>query len=125
MMELFKRVGFGVLLLVGLLAPVEGALAQHAPGSALTNSIQADRMMVLEVKKDAGQIYCLEADGRLRVVEFQNGPVPLIVRDKVQRADLSLLSAGDVIRVYRAQDGRAHTIMVLRRASEEMASPEQ
>jgi hypothetical protein len=82
-------------------------------------------MTVLEVKAESGQIYCLEADGQLRVVEFQNGAVPLVIADGVQRADLRLLHAGDLIKVERAKDGRAHRIVVLRRASEEMTSPEQ
>ena len=123
-MRLFKGVGLGSLLLVGLLAPLDGALAQNVTDSVLTNAIQADRMTVLEVNKAAGQIYCLEADGRLRVVEFSNG-VPMVVSNGVWRADLGLLSAGDLIKVERATNGQAHTIVVLRRGSDEITSPEQ
>lgn len=122
-MQLFKRVGLGLLLLVGLLAPVDGALAQQGTDSSLSNAIQADRMTVLEVNKAAGQIYCLDADGRLRVVEFPNG-VPMVISNGVRRADLGLLSAGDLIKVQRAPDGQAHTIVVLRRGSDELTSPE-
>ncbi len=120
MMKLLICIWLVLGLVLGLVFVVDSAFAQN-----MTDSIQMGRMTVLEVNKEAGKIYCLEPDGRLRVVEFQNGPVPLIVRDRVQRADLSLLSVGDVIKVYRARDGRAQKIMVLRRASEEMASPEQ
>lgn len=123
-MRLFKGVGLGSLLLVGLLAPLDGALAQNVTDSVLTDAIQADRMTVLEVNKAAGQIYCLEADGRLRVVEFPNG-VPMVVSNGVWRADLGLLSAGDLIKVERATNGQAHTIVVLRRGSDEITSPEQ
>ncbi|MBI3625589.1 MAG: hypothetical protein HY215_05530 [Candidatus Rokubacteria bacterium] len=123
-MRLFKGIGLGILLLVGLLAPLDGALAQQATDSALTNAIQTDRMTVLEVNAAAGQIYCLEADGRLRVVEFPNG-VPMVVTNGMRRADLGLLSPGDLIKVQRAKDGQAHTIIVLRRGSDEITSPEQ
>ncbi len=123
-MQLFKHVGLGILLVVGLLALVDGALAQQGTDSALTDAIQADRMTVLEVNKAAAQIYCLEADGRLRVVEFPNG-VPMVVSNGVWRADLGLLSTGDLIKVERATNGQAHTIVVLRRGSDEITSPEQ
>ncbi len=123
-MQLFKRVGLGLLLLVGLLASVDGALAQQGTDSSLSNAIQADRMTVLEVNKAAGQIYCLEADGRLRVVEFPN-EVPMVISNGVRKADLGLLSAGDLIKVQRARNGQAHTIVVLRRGSDELTSPEQ
>ncbi len=123
-MQLFKGIGLGILLLVTLLAFVDRALAQNATDSVLTNAIQADRMTVLEVNKAAGQIYCLEADGRLRVVEFPHG-VPMVISNGVRRADLGLLSAGDLIKVQRATNGQAHTIIVLRRGSDEITSPEQ
>ena len=125
MMELFTRIGLGVLLAVMLLSPVEPVAAQQATDSRLTDSIQMGRMTVLQVDPAAGRIYCLEAGDRLRVVEFANGATPMIVTDTARRADLSLLSAGDVIRVQRGADGQAHTIGVLRRASDEIGSPEQ
>ena len=81
-------------------------------------------MTVLEANMATGQIHCIEADGRLRVVEFPNG-VPMVISNGVQRADLGLLSADDLIKVERAGDGQAHTIVVLRRGSDEITSPEQ
>ncbi len=99
-------------------------LAGPAFAQSLTDLLQTQRMTVLEVKKEAGRIYCLEADG-LRVVEFGNGaPMPLVVTDTVQKGDLSLLRPGDVIKV-ESRNGRAHRITVLRRAADEIASPEQ
>ncbi len=97
-------------------------LAAPAVAQSLTDSIQAGRMTVLEIRKDTGQLYCLEANG-LRVVEFTNGAVPLVVTDTAQRADLSLLHAGDLIKVER-KDGRASKITVLRPAWAEISSPE-
>ena len=99
-------------------------LAAPAFAQSLTDFLQVGRMTVLEVKKDAGQIFCLEADGRIRVVEFNKEAAPLIVTDKEQRADLRLLRAGDLIRVER-KDGQAQKITVLRRGSDEVTSPEQ
>lgn len=122
-MRVFKGIGLGILLLVGLLASVDRALAQQGTDSVLTNAIQSGRMTVLEVNAATGQIHCVEADGRLRVVEFPNG-VPMVVSNGVQRADLGLLSAGDLIKVQRPTDGQAYTIVVLRRGSDEIASPE-
>ena len=118
-MKFLKRIGLGIGVVLGLLGMVDLAVAQ-----SMTGSLQTDRMTVLQVNKEAGQIYCLEADGRLRVVEFHNGAVPLIVTDKEQRADLRLLHAGDLIKV-EGKDGRAHKIVVLRQAWAEQASPEQ
>ncbi|GEM_PF-1095666 len=118
-MKLLKRVGLVIGLMVGVLAGADLALAQ-----SLTDSLQAGRMTLLEVNKETGKIYCLDADGKLRVVEFHNGDVPLIVADGARLADLRLLKAGDLIKVERT-DERAHTIVVLRRAAEELASPEK
>lgn len=124
-MQLFTRIGFGVLLAVVLLSPVEPVAAQQGSDSRLTDSIQMGRMMVLQVDPAAGRIYCLEAGDRLRVVEFTNGAPPVVVTATARRADLSLLSAGDLIKVQRGPDGKARTIVVLRRASDEIGSPEQ
>ena len=99
-------------------------LAAPAFAQSLTDFLQVGRMTVLEVNHEAGQIYCLEADGTLRVVEFSKEATPLVVTDKEQRADLRILRAGDLIRVER-KDGRAQKIMVLRRGSDEAATPEQ
>lgn len=123
-MRVFKGIGLGILLLVGLLAPVDRALAQQGTDSVLTNAIQSGRMTVLEVNAATGQIHCVEADGRLRVVEFPNG-VPMVASNGVRRADLGLLSAGDLIKVERPTDGQAYTIVVLRRGSDEITSPER
>ncbi len=106
-------------LLISLIALF---LAAPAGAQSLTDSIQASRMIVLEVKKDAGQLYCLEGNG-LRVVELTNGAVPLVVTGTAQRADLGLLHPGDLIKVER-KDGRAWKITVLRPAWAEIASPE-
>jgi len=124
MMARFTRIGLGVLFAVLLLSPVEPVGAQQATNSSLTDSIQMGRLTVLQVDPAAGRIYCLEAGGQLRVVEFTKDAVPLIVTDGGRRADLSLLIAGDVIKVEREADGRAHTIVVLRHASDEIGSPE-
>jgi hypothetical protein len=98
--------------------------AQHGSDAGLTDSIQRDRLVVLQVDPAAGRLYCLEAGARVRVVEFTKDALPLIVTDGVRRADLSLLIAGDLIKIQRGADGQAHTIVVLRHTSDEIGSPE-
>lgn len=99
-------------------------LAAPAFAQSLTDLLLAHRLTVLKVNTSAGQISCLDANGRLRVVELGNGALPLVVADGVQRADLNLLTSGDVIKVER-DGGRASKVTVLRRASDEIASPER
>ena len=117
-MKFLKRIGIGMLLGVVLLSFVSAALAQN-----LTDSVQAGRMTVLQVKLGAGQIYCLEAAGP-RIVKFDNGAAPLTITAGGQRGGPGLLHAGDVIKV-EYKNGGAHKIVVLRPAAAELESPEQ
>ncbi len=99
-------------------------LAGPAFAQSLADLLQVHRMTVLEVKKEAGQIYCLEANG-LKVVELANGAeTPLVVTDTTRKADLSLLRPGDLVKV-EMKNGLAHRIIVLRRGADKIASPEK
>lgn len=100
-------------------------LAGPAFAQSLADLLQVHRMTVLEVKKEAGQIYYLDANGSKKVVEFANGAeTPLVVTDTTRKADLSLLRPGDLVKV-EMKNGLAHRIIVLRRGADEIASPEK
>jgi hypothetical protein len=88
----------------------------------LTEVTQTGRMTVLKVNKEARQIVALNHVGRVRVAELSNKAV-VITEDK-KAADLALLNAGDLIQV-EPRDGQVQRILVLRRAWQETASPEQ
>ncbi len=122
-MKCVRGIGLGIGLVIGALGAVDVAGAQGLTDAVMSNAIQVGRMTVLQVEKDAGRIYCLEADGRLRLVEFDKDALPQVVADGTARHDLGLLNAGDIIKVER-HDGRPQRIIVLRRAWEEAASPE-
>ena len=55
-MKFLKGIGIGLLLGVALQSFMSAALAQ-----GLTDSVQAGRMTVLQVKLEVGQIHCLGA----------------------------------------------------------------
>lgn len=88
----------------------------------LTRVTQTGRMTVLKVNKEARQIVALNYVGRVRVAELSNKAV--VVTEDKKAADLALLNAGDVIQV-EPRDGQVQRILVLRRAWQEAASPEQ
>lgn len=88
----------------------------------LTGVIQTGRMTVLEVNKEAHQIVSLNSVGRVRVAEVSTKAV--VVTEDKKAADLALLNAGDLIQV-EPRDGQIQRIVVLRRAWQETASPEQ
>jgi len=88
----------------------------------LTGVIQTDRMTVLEVDKGARHIVSVDSVGRVRVAEVSDKAV-VVTEDKAA-ADLALLNAGDLIQV-EPRDGQIQRIVVLRRAWQEAASPEQ
>ncbi|PYM43525.1 MAG: hypothetical protein DME12_03385 [Candidatus Rokuibacteriota bacterium] len=88
---------------------------------SLTEQIQRSRLVVVEVKG---------AEGRLRVrgeadvcTELSCAAETLVVTDEDTKAGLDTLHPGDIIKVEPA-DGRPDRIVVLRRAWDEIASPE-
>jgi hypothetical protein len=108
MLKRISSIGVGVLLLGG----------STAMGGSLSDSIQASRMTVLDVRKDTGQFFCLEHH---RWTSIGNA---MVVRDDVRRTDVGLMSPGDVVKVER-QNGHVSKVVVLRLASEVAASPER
>ena len=87
---------------------------------SLTDFLQASRLTVVDVNKDAGRIRVRDAADICTDLICQG---TLVVTEEEQRTDLGLLNPGDIIKI-EAQDGRAQKIVVLRRAWEEIASPE-
>ncbi|HKB27358.1 MAG TPA: hypothetical protein VKG64_20175 [Methylomirabilota bacterium] len=88
---------------------------------SLAEHIQRSRLMVVEVNR---------AEGRLRVrgeagacTELSCSSETLVVTDENSSAGLDALNPGDIIKVEPAS-GRLTRIVVLRRAWDELASPE-
>ncbi len=88
---------------------------------SLAEHIQRSRLMVVEVNR---------AEGRLRVrgeadacSELSCSSETLVVTDENSSAGLDALNPGDIIKVEPAS-GRLTRIVVLRRAWDELASPE-
>ena len=87
----------------------------------LSELIQQSRLMVVAVDKTRA---------RLRVkgvadtcVDLSCSEQALVVTDEGARADLDLLNPGDIVKIEPAA-GPAEKIVVVRRAWEEIASPE-
>ncbi len=88
---------------------------------SLTEHIQSSRLVVVEVKR---------AEGRLRVrgeadmcTELSCSEETLVVTDEDAKAGLDTLHPGDIIKIEPA-GGRPDRIVLLRRAWDELASPE-
>jgi hypothetical protein len=91
---------------------VEDAWNELAGGARLTQFIQASRLTVTQVNRQARSIRSVDASGIARWVPV-DGPT----------AALERLNPGDIISV-ELRDGRAYKMVVLRRAWEEIASLE-
>lgn len=88
---------------------------------SLTERIQQSRLMVVEVDKDKGRLRVRgEADA---CTDLTCHDQTVVVTDEATHHDLDVLNPGDMIRVESAA-GRADRIVVVRRAWDEIASPE-
>jgi hypothetical protein len=116
-MELLRRIGVGIVILVGLLLPHDVAVAQD-----LTGSIQTSRMTIVGINRETRRIVCMNSLGR--VSEHRVTNEARVVTDDKTATDLALLNTGDVIRA-ELRAGRIHKIIVLRQGWHETASPEQ
>ncbi len=115
-MKLLKRGGVGLVLLLGLLAWIDPAVAQN-----LTTAVQTDRMTVMEINKNARRIVCMTSRGRVYVHKVPNEA--LVVTDEKKTGDLAALNTGDIIKA-ELRNGRIQKIVVLRHAWHEASSPE-
>jgi hypothetical protein len=116
-MKLLRRGCVGFVLLFGLFGGMKPAVAEN-----LTNAIQTERMTVMEINKNAGQLVCVNSRGRVHVHKLTNDAV--VVTDEKKTGDLGTLNTGDVIKA-QLRAGRIQKIVVLRHAWHEGASPEQ
>lgn len=87
----------------------------------ITESLQKSRYMVVAVDKETGR---LRVKGEAEAcTDLSCHPGTRVVTDEETRADLGCLNPGDIIRVNEI-DGRPAEVVVLRRAWEELSSPE-
>ena len=87
---------------------------------SLTDFLQASRLTVVEVSRETGSVRVRDAADMCADLACQG---TLVVTEEEQKADLGLLNPGDIIKV-EGQGGQAQKIVVLRRAWDEIASPE-
>ena len=88
---------------------------------SLTDWLQQSRFMVVEVDPAGHRLRVKGADERCS--ELSCGAQTLVVTDEGTSADLATLIPGDLIKVVSSV-GTADRIVVVRRAWEEIASPE-
>ncbi len=87
----------------------------------ITESLQKSRYMVVAVDKETGRLRVKGEAEACRDLSCHAGT--RVVTDEETRADLGCLNPGDIIRVNEI-DGRPAEVVVLRRAWEELTSPE-
>ena len=87
---------------------------------SLTDLIQKSRLTVVEVDKKAGRLRVRD-DSEMSTDLTCHGS--LVVTEEESRADLDLINPGDIIKV-ESKAGRPEKIVVVRRAWNEIGSPE-
>jgi hypothetical protein len=87
----------------------------------LTDWLQQNRFLVVEVDKGQGRVRVRGAEDRCSELSCQERT--LVVTDEGATTDLDTLNPGDIIKVDSSA-GRADRLIVVRRAWEEWASPE-
>jgi len=88
---------------------------------SLSELIQESRLMVVEVDKGRGLLRVKDAADACS--DLSCSKQALVVTEVEARADLGILNPGDIVKVEPAA-GPVQKIVVLRRAWEEIASPE-
>ena len=88
---------------------------------SLSELIQESRLMVVEVDKGRGLLRVKNAADACS--DLSCSEQALVVTEVEARADLGILNPGDIVKVEPAT-GPAQKIVVVRRAWEEIASPE-
>ena len=87
----------------------------------LTEWLQTNRMMVVEVDPPTGRVRVREASDRCSDLSCREQT--LLVSEEGVTADLGTLNPGDIVKLESSAAG-LDRIVVLRRAWEEWASPE-
>ena len=111
-------VALGIALTCGLLPAVDLAGA-----GGLTESLQSERMKVVEVNATHGQIVCVHGNPEGRIVHRVAGGVP-VIGEAGQKLGLGSLNPGDIIKAH-VRDGQMRQILILRRAWAEIGAPEE
>ena len=88
---------------------------------SLSELIQESRLMIVEVNKSRGRVRVRGAADACTDVSCSEQA--LVVTDEGSWANLDLLNPGDIVKIG-ATAGPAEKIVVVRRAWEEIASPE-
>ena len=111
-------VALGIALTCGLFLAVDPAGA-----GGLTDSLQAERMTVVEVNATYGQIVCVNGNPEKRIVHRVASGVP-VISEVGQKVGLGSLNPGDIIKAH-VRDGQMRQIIILRRAWAEIGAPEE
>jgi hypothetical protein len=88
---------------------------------SLSERLQRERLIVVEVMRDAGRIRVREAAEAC--TEFSCGGETVVEASEGPSGDLDALCPGDIIRV-ESSGGAATRIVIVRRVWEELTSPE-
>lgn len=94
-----------------------GSSVASSGAAPLTDAVQDDRMTIVEVNKLVGKFRCAQHG-------WMSAARAVVVTPEAQQRDLALLHVGDLVRV-ETRDGRIEKIVVLRRGSDDTASPER
>ena len=117
-MSLPTCVALGIALTCGLFLAVDLAGA-----GGITESVQSDRMTVVEVNATHGQIVCVNGKPEERIVHRVNSGVS-VISEAGQKVGLGSLNPGDIIKAH-VRDGQMRQIIILRRAWAEIGAPEE
>ena len=111
-------VALGIALTCGLFPAVDLAGA-----GGLTDSLQSERMTVVEVNATHGQIVGVNGNPEKRIVLRAASGVP-VISEAGQKVGLGSLNPGDIIKAH-VRDGQMRQILILRRAWAEIGAPEE
>ena len=111
-------VALGIALTCGLFLAVDLAGA-----GGLTDSLQSERLMVVEVNVTHGQIVSVNGNPAKRIVHRVANGAP-VISEAGQKVGLGALNPGDIIKAH-VRDGQTQQIIILRRAWAEIGAPEE
>ena len=112
----------GVALTIALTCGLFPAVDLAGAGG-LTESLQSERMKVVEVNATHGQIVCVNGNPEKRIVHRVASGVP-VIGEAGQKVGLGSLNPGDIIKAH-VRDGQTRQIIILRRAWAELGASEE
>ena len=89
----------------------------------LTESLQSERLTVIEVNSAHGQIVSVNGKPEERIAHRVASGVP-VIGEAGQKVGLGSLNPGDIIKAH-VRDGQMRQIIILRRAWAEIGAPEE